>query len=259
MLAVLLRIAPPAWREATAYSIRRTLLAPLLAVQHQAETQKNARARFQEVLAERDSAVLTSGSVNVLRDENRSLRALLRLEGRVEQSHVTAEVMHQSFPTDGLTLLLSAGARDGVKVFDPVIAPRGLVGVVQEVDPRTSIVMTWAHPDFRVSVMAAEGQIFGLVAPLSSRNPNTALMELRGVPYREKVEPGTVLLTSGVGGVYPRGIPVGEVLSVQEDREGWIRTYLVRAAVPPGSVSHVIILTDMEPDSLAFPDAGRER
>ncbi len=58
--------------------------------------------------------------------------------------------------------------------------------------------------------------------------------------------PGTLLVTSGLGGadgVYPRGIPIGRVLRVAEEREGWSRSYVVRPAVHPAAVAHVIVLT----------------
>jgi rod shape-determining protein MreC len=72
------------------------------------------------------------------------------------------------------------------------------------------------------------------------------LLELTGVPYQQEVLPGTVIYTSGLGGasgVYPRGIPIGTVLDIGDEQEGWSRTYVVRPAVHPAAVSHVIILT----------------
>ena len=72
------------------------------------------------------------------------------------------------------------------------------------------------------------------------------VLELRGVPYGEDLPPGTMIYTSGLGGsagVYPSGVPIGVVLSVAEEQEGWSRTYAVRPVVHPASVSHVIVLT----------------
>src|SRR6185436_15529012 len=97
--------------------------------------------------------------------------------------------------------------------------------------------------DFRASAMTLEGAVFGVVSPAESDGPNTMLMQLKGVPYRDSVQAGALVYTSGLGGVYPRSIPLGRVLSVAEEGEGWSRTYLVRPAVHPASVSHVIILT----------------
>jgi rod shape-determining protein MreC len=102
--------------------------------------------------------------------------------------------------------------------------------------------MAWAHPDFRASAMTADGSVFGIVAPVGGEGPNAMMMELSGVPYRAEVAPGTTVYTAGLGGVYPRGIPLGRVLAVRDESEGWSRTYLVHPAVHPAGASHVMVL-----------------
>src|SRR2546422_8042437 len=67
--------------------------------------------------------------------------------------------------------------------------------------------------------------------------------DLQGVAYRQLVPEGTTILTSGLGGVLPRGIPIGTVVRAAGEAEGWERTYLVRPAVHPAAVTHVMILT----------------
>ncbi len=139
-------------------------------------------------------------------------------------------------------MLLGAGRRQGVAPLSPVIAPSGLVGMVVAVDPHTSVVMAWTHPDFRVSAMVEGGKIFGVVA---ARRGETAgeVMELRGVPYRDSLPAGTPVVTSGLGGVFPRGIPVGTVLGMLSESAGWERTYLLRPAAHPAQVTHVLVLS----------------
>jgi rod shape-determining protein MreC len=66
---------------------------------------------------------------------------------------------------------------------------------------------------------------------------------LRGVPFRSTLKPGAVIISSGWGGVWPRGIPVGTVLQEIKTSEGWARTYLLRPAVNPADVYTVMILT----------------
>jgi rod shape-determining protein MreC len=124
-----------------------------------------------------------------------------------------------------------------------VVSPDGLVGVVSTVDAQTSVVVTWAHPEFRASAMAADGSVYGIVAPHGSEGPRVWLLELEGVAYRQLVPNGTVILTSGLGGVLPRGIPLGTVVGVAAEAEGWERTYWVRPAVHPAAVTHVMILS----------------
>jgi rod shape-determining protein MreC len=183
--------------------------------------------------------------------ENERLRQLLALRRRLATRYVAAEVLHESQATDGRTLLLSAGVRDGVEAFDPVVAPEGLIGMVLNAAERTSIVMTWAHPEFRVSAFTVNGNAAGVVAP--SGGGETAL-EFRGVPYRDSVPVGTVVLSSGLGGVYPKGIPVGTVTGVVREEAGWERVYRLRPAANPGSVAHVLVLLSSTGDlGRAFP------
>src|SRR5256885_1665890 len=107
---------------------------------------------------------------------------------------------------------------------------------------RPSIVVAGATLEFRASGMAADGSVYGIVAPHGTEGPGVWLLELQGVPYRQLVPVGTPIFTSGLGGVFPRGIPLGTVIGVAGETEGWERTYLVRPAVHPSAVTHVMIL-----------------
>jgi rod shape-determining protein MreC len=243
VLSLVARSASPQWRDPFASFLRNSLLAPFLALEYQAELIKTSRARFTAVVEERDAAAVAAVEVPALSEENARLRALLGLASRISSRHVSAEVLHQAQPSDGLTLLLSAGSAKGVQPLSPVISQNGLLGAVRTVDTRTSVTVTWAHPDFRVSAMTLDGSIFGIVQPHEPEGPNAMLLELRGVPYRQTVPVGTEVYTSGRGGVYPRGIPIGKVIgTAEQQQEGWARTYLIQPAAHPGSVSHVVIL-----------------
>jgi rod shape-determining protein MreC len=252
LLSIAVRMAPAPWHDAAAAALRRTLLAPFIALQQETESIRATRAQFRQVVAERDSAMVDATLVEALREENAQLRAVLGLSQHVPVRHVSAEVLHQTLPTDGYTLLLSAGSNQGVRPLAPVIAAGGLVGVVRSVSPSTSIVVAWPHPDFRASAMTGDGSVFGIVAPYTEGGPTDELLELRGVPYRQHLAPGTRVYTSGLatgeGGIYPRGIPVGTILSVGQELAGWARTYLVLPAVHPASVSHVVVLLDTRAD-----------
>lgn len=251
-LSVAARMTPVTWHDSVSARLRGSLLRPVIALQGWAESLRTTRERFARIVAERDSATVAATLAEALREENAQLRAVLGLSQRVPVRHVAAEVLHQSLPTDGYTLLLSAGRRQGIRPLTPVIAPAGLVGVVRSVGTNTSVVVAWAHPDFRASAMTADGAVFGIVAPYTGGDPTTMLLELRGVPYREQLVPGTRVYTSGLatgeGGIYPRGIPIGAILSVGEELAGWARTYLVLPAVHPASISHVIVLLDTRAD-----------
>jgi hypothetical protein len=102
--------------------------------------------------------------------------------------------------------------------------------------------------------MSADGNAFGIVQPHLTKTgtptPESSylaserwLLELRGVPFRSTLKPGAVVYSSGLGGIYPRGIPVGVVLGEIKTAEAWARTYLLRPAVNPAEISAVMVLT----------------
>ena len=239
-------MAPTGVQQSLGSAIRSTVVAPFLALEAQVLAVKEARINLAVVVAQRDTAVVQAFAARALAQENAQLRSLAQLSNRLPMRHVTAEVLNQAGPTERFTFLLSKGSDDGVVPRAPVVAPEGLLGVVQTVDASTSVAIGWQHPDFRVSAQAEDESIFGIVARLGSDGPNFRVLELRGVPYGEEVPSGTMIYTSGLGGVagvYPPGVPIGVVLSVVGEQEGWSATYAVRPVVRPEMVSHVIVLT----------------
>ena len=242
-LSIVAMSVPESIRRPFSQALRQTILAPLLALQEETATLKTSRAHVDEITAQRDSAMLAATFLPELRAENARLRSLLGLGQRLATGYVPAEVLHESGPTDPLTFLVSAGRKDGVKTLDPVVSPGGLVGVVSAVDEQTSVVATWAHPEFRAAAMAVDGSVYGIVAPHGSEGPGVWLLELQGVPYRSVVPESTLIVSSGLGGVIPRGIPIGTVIGPGADNEHWERTYLLRPAAHPAAVTHVMILT----------------
>ncbi len=235
--------------------LRQSLFSPLVWLQSQAEMGRTSRSRFRAVAAQRDSVALAAQAMPVLRAENGRLRELLGLSRRLQTRYIAAEVLHQSTASDGRMLLLNAGSASGISPFQPVVSPEGLVGVVAGTTPATASVMTWAHPDFRVSAYAEGGRVAGMVAPSSAGSASEASLEFRAASYRDTLPAGTLIFSSGLGGVYPRGIPVGAVTGVAREQLGWERIYSLRPSANPSAVAHVMILTstvdsDMTP---AFP------
>jgi rod shape-determining protein MreC len=254
-LSVVALFSPAAWGNGIAATLRETLLSPLVWLQTRAEEGRTSRVRFRAVTAERDSAAYLAQFLPSLRAENERLRQLLRLSHRLTTSYVPAEVLHQPQATDSRTLLLSVGSRQGVAPFNPVVAPEGLIGVILSVSRASSIAMSWAHPEFRVSAFTVGGNAFGVVAPSIEGHKNEGALEFRGVPYRDSVPLGTLVLSSGLGGVFPKGIPVGTVIGTVREEAGWERVYRLRPAANPGSAAHVLVLTEARGDDLApaFP------
>jgi rod shape-determining protein MreC len=193
------------------------------------------------------SAVLLSQSTIV--EENFRLRALLDLRDRGGARFIAASAVRPGTEGSESMFLLDVGADNGVSVNDLVVVARGLVGVVREVGPRTALAMDWTHPDFRVSAMTEDGEVFGLVGPEQGAFREEDRLLFDGIPYYDTVADSALVLTSGRG-IHPRGVLVGKVLEAAEAEVGWRKSFWIRPAVPPGSATHVLVLIRESSESL---------
>jgi rod shape-determining protein MreC len=242
LLALVARGLPANLRDPIATSMRRTFLAPLVMLQERAEASRRSLILDQQRTAVRDSVALRALTVTGLENENDRLRGIIGLGSRIKWGFIPAEAIHGRGVRDVTTMTLTAGSNVGVRRLSPVIAPEGAVGMVTEVDPTMSQAMIWTHPDFRVSAMSEDGSAFGIVQGHLASATSGYLMELRGIPFRTALKPTTLIVSSGLGGVWPRGIPIGKVIEEVKTSEGWARTYLIKPAVSPADVGAVMIL-----------------
>jgi rod shape-determining protein MreC len=242
VLALAARTLPATMRDPVATTMRQTFLSPLVMLQGRAELSRRSLLLTEAKTAIRDSVSLAAMKAGSLEGENDRLRKLMGLGARLRWGFVPAEALHGRGIRDETTVILTAGSQAGVSRLSPVIAPEGLVGVVDQVDPTMSHAMLWTHPDFRVSAMSPDGSAFGIAQAHLRGSTGGYLIELRGVPFRATLKPGSLIVSSGWGGVWPRGIPVGTVLQEIKTSESWARTYLLRPAVNPADVYSVMIL-----------------
>lgn len=247
-LALVVSVLPLDVREAIAGGLRRTVVAPLVSLQTQAEKGRSAFLAREATTLRVDSLSLRAMQLESMRSENDRLRSLLGLARQLQWGFVPAEALHPRVGDEN-TLTLTAGSNAGVKPYSPVIAPAGLVGMIRTVDPNTSTAITWSHPDFRVSAMAVDTALsaVGIVSAylggaVRGVDASSFMLEMRGVAFRASLRPGTLIVSSGLGGVYPRGIPIGTVLGEIKTSEGWTRTYLLRPVVFPPDVATIMIL-----------------
>jgi len=109
--------------------------------------------------------------------------------------------------------MLNAGERNGVQVGQSVIDSDGLVGQVTGVTPTTAVVLLLTDPDHAVPVAVARTGV-RLVAYGTGR---VDVLELRNVPLSSDVRAGDVVITSGLGGRFPPGFPVGTIAALAPD------------------------------------------
>ncbi len=174
-------------------------------------------------------------------EENRRLRVLVGLAPRLERSYRSASVHRPGTLGAQGTLVLDLGREDGVHETSPIITADGLAGRVLETHATLSIGMDWSHPDFRASVMSEDGEFYGIVEPEPVVVGGAERLVLTGIPFFDLLENGTLVVTSGRGGVYPRGVPVGRIGGPAEVDEGWHRSYWVYPSVHPASVTHALV------------------
>ncbi len=242
LVSLTLLVLPDGPRQSTAAAIRGTVVAPLAAMQQRAALARQAFTSHDSLVAIADSVVRRSQRLDEVEAENERLRGILGLGRALRWGFIPAEALVGRGMGDDHTLVLSAGSRAGVERLSAVVSSEGLVGMVQQVDAGTSIAITWPHPDFRVSATSVDGTAFGIVSAHQAQGAEGYLLELRGVNFRQKLNEGTLVMSSGLGGVFPRGIPIGTVLSELRTVAGWERTYLLRPAVRPANVTSVLVL-----------------
>lgn len=243
-------------QQGIAGALRDSLLRPFIAAQEQISSTRARAGTLTELSARVDSlsALLLAGAT--LAEENHTLRELLELRERVGSTFRSATLLRPGTPGSESTFLLDLGRLDGVREGAPVVAPNGLVGVVREVGRATSVGIDWTHPDFRASAMVPSAGAYGIVENRRGAFREEDRLVLTGTAFNEVLANGSAVLTSGLGGVYPRGLPVGTIDGVADFQGAWRKSYWIRPAVEPASVTHVLVGIGSEPlPSVSWPGA----
>ena len=230
-----------AFQHRIAFSLQGTVLRPFIATQQRLSETRVGSEQLASLRAELDSLTAVVSTQSALVDENRTLRELVGLAERAGPCFRPATVLRPGTPGSESMFLVDVGYDEGVRPGATVVSARGLVGVVQAVRSRIAVAMDWANPDFRASAMLADGSAFGIVENARGAFREQDRLVLNGTAYHETVPEGTQVVTSGLGDVFPRGIPIGRIESTAEEQGTWLRSYWLRPAVEPGSVTHVLV------------------
>jgi rod shape-determining protein MreC len=229
------------------HPIERTLLVPVEAWQGGSEYFMGLkRAIANEEAAKRELAAQAERSLRVeqLTAENVRLRALLELRPSITVRHQAAQVLYDAPDPFSRKVIIDRGTAQGIVLASPVLNEAGVLGQVTRVYPLSSEVTLLGDKDAAIPVLNTRSQqrsaAFGVAGG----------MELRFMAGNADVQVGDVLATSGVDGVYPPGLPVAKVLSVDRKVDsGFARIVLAPTAQPDG-VRHVLVL---EPLGVQMP------
>ena len=241
--SIVLLTLSPTRQERAASAVRETVVAPLATWQVRARLVQRAVTSYDSLIRLADSTIRQAQALPAVEAENAQLRALLGLGTALQWGFVPAEAVPGRAMGDAHTVILSGGTRQGIAALSPVVAASGVVGLIAAVEETTSLAIVWPHPDLRVSATGRDGVGFGIVSARPEDGSDAFLLELRGVPFRDSLAVGTEIVSSGAGGVFPRGIPIGRVVGEVVQGGAWSRTYLVQPAVRPADLSAVMVLT----------------
>lgn len=183
------------------------------------------RGVFNTTDADKENAKLKSelalyGKVQLeleeLKKENERLRGLLEYAGSFgECTGVTASVTGRSTDIYFRVFTINAGRNQGIDVDMPVICADGLVGRVTEVGASWSKVTAIIDAETAVPVMVERTRDNCMVRGVLNTTDSDSGMELYYLPTdRSDIVPGDTIITSGIGGIYPKGIKVGSVREV---------------------------------------------
>ena len=149
-----------------------------------------------------------------LKYENDELRKMLNFKEESPLSLAGATVVNSQLSGFIQTLTLNSGKNDGVLINLPIIDMHGLIGKTITIGDRASLVQLITDKNFRVSVKTGENWNLGIFIPTHGKFGN-----IEGIPKSQKVEPGDLVITSGISKIYPKDIPVAKVVSVEVDPE----------------------------------------
>ena len=246
VVSLLVLYFPDGAQQQLASLIRRSILRPFVMTQEGLARRRVHAAETEALQLQLDSLASVLSDQTTLAEENDRLRRLLDLSRRLSSMYVATSVIRPGTPGSESMFLLDAGGRRGVMANTPVIMGRGLLGVVRESRENNAVGIDWTHPEFRASAMTLDGAVYGLVQATRGLFREADRLLLDGIPFHQELAPGTVLVTSALGGVYPRGIPIGTVIEEAESRAGWRRSYWLRPFVSPGEATHVLVLVPDE-------------
>ena len=175
---------------------------------------KDTEARNQALQLENQQLRLEMQRLRSLTAAARRTRHFDRLDGLGALETTAASVIQRNPPFFGRALVINAGSNHGVVGDLAVIVSEGVVGRVQTAGAWTSRVELIINPQAGVGAVLSGSRNLGVV-----RGNGDGSLRLDYIPHSVHVQVGDAVLTSGADGIYPKGLPVGRVASVERDSE----------------------------------------
>ena len=230
-------------REALAvavYPLQRLAAAPVSLARRVGEffvTQASLRGENARLAQENLERGAAQQQLQALQKENEQLRDLFGMQKRVETKLQLAEVVYSARDPFSRRIVVDRGSQHAVKSGQPVIDHSGVLGQVTRVYLWTAEVTLLTDKDHLVPVLNVRNGLRAVLAGTGS----DSVVELRFVPLNADFQNGDRLVTSGIDGVYPRGLPVADVANVERNPAYLFARITCKPLAGVASNAHVLI------------------
>ncbi|KKB64616.1 rod shape-determining protein MreC [Robbsia andropogonis] len=200
------------------YPLQRAALAPrdLIAdVFSFAVSNETLRAQVSQLQARNLQLGLEASRAAEMQVENSHLRSLLQLTQRAPITPIPAEIQYDTRDPFSQKVIIDHGLQAGVENGAPVITEDGLMGQITRVFPLQSEVTLLTDRDQAVPVQIVRTGVRSVVYG----SADTGMLDMRFVPSGADVKPGDELVTSGLDGLYPPGLPVARIVRVDKQSD----------------------------------------
>lgn len=201
------------------YPLQRGVLAPtewLGGLGRYFESLERVERDNQRLRREKTNLAETALRAASLEAENAHLRSLAGLRASLQAKSVAAEILYDARDPFSRKVIIDRGTGDGVARGQPVIDESGVVGQVTRVFPLSSEVTLLTDREQAIPVQNLRTGVRG-VAYGGGNGGSAGVIELRFMPTNVDAKPDDLLVTSGLDGVFPQGLPVARVLSVERN------------------------------------------
>lgn len=184
-------------------------------------------------------------------EENERLRVYLDLKPRLPMATILADVVARNASPWFSTIQINKGSAHGVLLGATVLTPSGVLGRVIRISPNSASVQLLVDRDSGAAVLTEKGRVDGVVAGYQDDADGSPLLLMKYVPSLAPVNPGEVVVTSGLDQLFEKGLVVGTVLRVAEPvglfKDVWVRPSASPAFAEQVFVSMGSIEKDKEP------------
>lgn len=169
--------------------------------------------------------------------ENKRLKEILSLKNNRPDYIATAKVISRGYGRLLNTLVINKGDNDGIKKDMAVVTTAGLAGKIYSVRNNFSEVLLLTDPNFSVAVRLQNSRREGIVSGTGHK-----YCLLKYIPSDESIDIGETVLTSGLDGIFPAGLPVGIVRNIDKEGEDLFQNILVLPYQDNAKIEEVVIL-----------------